>query len=215
MSSMTVIKEIREAGVVAVIRADTKEKGKKLINAVLKGGIRVIEITMTVPGSIELIRDIAETYKGKAVIGAGTVLDQETARVCILAGAEFIVSPALNAETIKLCNRYDIPAIPGVMTVSEAVEALTYGAKVIKIFPAGLYGPAVIKSFKGPLPQASFMPTGGVTIENAKEWIQAGAVAIGTGSDLTRGAQTGNYARVKETAARFVQEVALARNTQQ
>ncbi len=101
------------------------------------------------------------------------------------------------------------------MTVSEAVEALTYGAKVIKIFPAGLYGPAVIKSFKGPLPQASFMPTGGVTIENAKEWIQAGAVAIGTGSDLTRGAQTGNYALVKETAARFVQEVALARNTQQ
>ncbi len=102
MSSMTVIKEIREAGVVAVIRADTKEKGKKLIDAVLKGGIRVIEITMTVPGSIELIRDIAETYKGKAVIGAGTVLDQETARVCILAGAEFIVSPALNVETIKL-----------------------------------------------------------------------------------------------------------------
>jgi 2-dehydro-3-deoxyphosphogluconate aldolase/(4S)-4-hydroxy-2-oxoglutarate aldolase len=201
-----VLKSVLNAGVVAVVRGDSKEQALKIVDAVSKGGIKIMELTMTVPDPIELIKEVAEKYKGTDIIvGAGTVLDSETARACILAGAQFIVSPSLDVETLKLCNRYKVCVMPGVMTIKDAITAFEYGVDVVKIFPANLYGPSVISSFKGPLPQGDFMPTGGVTVENLHEWIEAGAVVVGTGGSLTKGAGTGDYAAVEKEAKRFVE----------
>jgi 2-dehydro-3-deoxyphosphogluconate aldolase / (4S)-4-hydroxy-2-oxoglutarate aldolase len=212
MKRIETITKMMESGVVAVIRAESMEQGFKIIEAVKKGGIKALEITMTVPGAVDIIKELTKAYKDEdVIIGAGTVLDPETARFCILAGAKYIVSPSLNIETIKLCNRYRVPVMPGIMTVKEAVEALEYGVEIIKVFPGNAFGPAIISSFKGPLPQANFMPTGGVSIDNVKDWIKAGAVAVGTGSELTRGAKTGDYDAVTKAAARFVEEVKKAR----
>ncbi len=213
MKRLEMIKKISDAGIVAVIRATSKEEGIKIVDAVKKGGIRALEITMTVPGAIEIIKELSEIYKDDEdmLIGAGTVLDPETARACILAGAKYIVSPSLNPETVKLCNRYRVAIMPGIMTVKEAVEALELGVEVLKVFPGNAFGPSIISSFKGPLPQANFMPTGGVSLDNVKDWIKAGAVAVGTGGDLTKGAATGNYELVTETAAKFVEAVKKAR----
>ena len=160
-----------------------------------------------------LFRSLTEIYKDNAevLIGAGTVLDPETARACILAGAKYIVSPSLNPDTIRLCNRYRIAVMPGVMTVKEAIEALELGVEIVKVFPGNVFGPQIISSLKGPLPQANFMPTGGVSLDNVKDWIKAGAVAVGTGGDLTRGAKTGDYKLVTETAVKFVEAVKKAR----
>ena len=212
MKRLETIQKIAECGVVAVIRAESKEQGVKVVDAVKKGGIKALEITMTVPGAVDIIKELTEIYKDEdVIIGAGTVLDPETARACILAGAKYIVSPSLNPETIKLCNRYRIPVMPGIMTVKEAVEALELGVEVIKVFPGNAFGPSIISAFKGPLPQANFMPTGGVNLENIKDWVKAGAVAVGTGSDLTKGAKSGDYNLVTETAAKFVEELRKAR----
>jgi len=213
MKRLKIIQKISEYGIVAVIRATSKEEGVKIVDAVTKGGINAIEITMTVPGAIDVISELCEIYKDneEVLIGAGTVLDPETARACILAGAKYIVSPSLNPETVKLCNRYRIAVMPGIMTVKEAIEALELGVEVLKVFPGNAFGPSIISSLKGPLPQANFMPTGGVSLENVKDWIKAGAVAVGTGGDLTRGAKTGDYKLVTETAIKFVEAVRKAR----
>jgi len=213
MKRLEMIRKISDAGIVAVIRATSKEEGVKIVEAVKKGGINALEITMTVPGAVDIIKELSEIYKDdeEVLIGAGTVLDSETARACILAGAKYIVSPSLNVDTVKLCNRYRIAVMPGVMTVKEAVEALELGVEIIKVFPGNAFGPSIISSFKGPLPQANFMPTGGVSLDNVKDWIKAGAVAVGTGGDLTKGAKTGNYELVTETAAKFVEAVRVAR----
>lgn len=209
MKRLETIKKLSEYGLVAVIRATSKEQGIKIIEAVKNGGIKSLEITMTVPGAIEIIKELCEIYKddSEMLIGAGTVLDPETARACILAGAKFIVSPNLNPETIKLCNRYRIPTMPGIMTVTEAVQALELGCEIIKIFPGNAFGPSIIKSFKGPIPQGNFMPSGGVSLDNINDWVKAGAVAVSTGSDLTKGADAGDYKLVTETAAKFVDAV--------
>ncbi|EHJ00136.1 MULTISPECIES: bifunctional 4-hydroxy-2-oxoglutarate aldolase/2-dehydro-3-deoxy-phosphogluconate aldolase [unclassified Clostridium] len=200
-----VLRNIKEAGVVAVVRGDSKEEALKIVDAVSKGGIKVMELTMTVPNPIDVIKEVAEKYKGtNVIVGAGTVLDTETARACILAGAQFIVSPSLDIDTLKLCNRYKVLVMPGVMTVKDAITAMEYGVDVVKVFPANLYGPSVIKSFKGPLPQGDFMPTGGVTVANLHEWVEAGAAVVGTGGDLTKGAKTGDYDLVEKTAKEFV-----------
>lgn len=212
MKRLETIQKMVEGGVVAVIRAESKEQGIKIVDAVKRGGIKALEITMTVPGAVDIIKELSEVYKNDdVIIGAGTVLDPETARACILAGAKYIVSPGFNVETVKLCNRYRIPVMPGIMTVTEALTALEYGVEILKVFPGNAYGPSIISAFKGPLPQANFMPTGGVSLDNIKDWIKAGAVAVGTGSDLTKGAKSGNYELVTETAAKFVEEVKKAR----
>jgi len=212
MKRLETIQKIIECGVVAVIRAESKEQGVKIVNAVKNGGVKALEITMTVPGAVDIIKEISEVYKNDdIIIGAGTVLDTETARICILAGAKYIVSPSLNIDTIKLCNRYRIPVMPGVMTITEAVEAMEYGAEIVKIFPGNVLGPSVISAYKGPIPQGNFMPTGGVNLNNIKDWIKAGAVAVGTGSDLTKGAKNGDFELVTETARKFVEEVIKAR----
>jgi len=142
-------------------------------------------------------------------IGPGTVLDPETARAVILAGANYVVSPGLNADTIRMCNRYRVPMLPGVMTPTEAITALECGCDVIKIFPGNIMGPAAISSFKGPLPQGEFMPSGGVDVDNVDKWIKAGAYAAG--SSLTKGAKTGDFAAVTAKAQEFVKAVAAAR----
>ncbi|WP_406543457.1 bifunctional 4-hydroxy-2-oxoglutarate aldolase/2-dehydro-3-deoxy-phosphogluconate aldolase [Clostridium ljungdahlii] len=212
MNRVRTIMKLAQQGVVAVIRADSKEQGLKIVDAVKKGGIKMLEITMTVPGAIDIIKELAEHYKNEdVVIGAGTVLDAETARACILAGAKYIVSPSFNADVIKLCNRYRILVMPGAMTVKEAVEGLEAGAEIIKIFPGSVFGPQIIKAFKGPIPQGNFMPTGGVNLGNVKEWIKSGAIAVGTGGDLTKGTKTGDYELVTETAKKFVQAVKEAK----
>jgi len=214
MKRLKMVQKICEYGIVAVIRASSKEEGVKVVEAVKKGGINAIEVTMTVPGAIDVISELCEIYKDneEVLIGAGTVLDPETARACILAGAKYIVSPSLNPETVKLCNRYRIAVMPGIMTVKEAIEALELGVEVLKVFPGNAFGPSIISSLKGPLPQANFMPTGGVSLVNVKDWIKAGAIAVGTGGDLTRGAKTGDYKLVTQTAIKFVEAVRKARS---
>lgn len=209
MKRIEIIRRIVSTGIVAVIRTETKEQGIRIVDSIRKGGINIIEITMTVPGALNIITEISNKYSDDDVlIGAGTVLDPETARACMLAGAQYIISPNLNIETLKICNRYRVPVIPGIMTVKEAIEAMEYGAEILKLFPGSAFKPSIIKAFKGPLPYANFMPTGGVDINNVKDWFEAGAVAIATGSNLTKGAKTGDYDLVRKTAKEFVQEVA-------
>lgn len=212
MEKSEVLKRLTDCGVVAVVRAENPEQAEKIVDACIRAGIVGIEITFTVPGAADIIKKLASTYKPEEIlVGAGTVLDPETARAAILAGAHFVVSPCLNADTVKLCLRYQIACMAGAMTVKEAVECMEAGADVIKIFPGNLFGPKIISAIKGPLPQARMMPTGGVSVENAGEWIKAGAVAVGAGSDLTKGAKTGDYDSIVEIGRRMVEEVKKAR----
>ena len=208
ISKIENLKRIEESGIVAVIRAESSEQALKITEAVKIGGIQAIEITMTVPGAIEVIKELAKTYSNNEIlIGAGSVLDAETARFCLLAGAEYIVSPALDVETIKLCNRYQKIVIPGAMSVTEVLRAMEAGADVVKIFPAILFGPKIIKAIKGPLPQAPLLPTGGVNLDNIDQWITAGSFAVGVGSALTAGAKKGDYNKVTQTAKEFVEKI--------
>ena len=208
-----VILNMKKECLVAVVRAENKEQGEKIIDAIIAGGINFIEITMTVPGAVDIIKAMCEKYASNkdVVIGAGTVLDPETARAVILAGAQYVVSPGLNPATITLCNRYRIPMLPGVLSPTEAIQALELGCDVIKIFPGNLVGPSAISSFKGPLPQAEFMPSGGVDVPNVADWIKAGACAVGTGSSLTKGAKNNDFAAITAKAQEFVKAVAAAR----
>ena len=170
-----------------------------------------MEITFTVPGAAGVIEHVAKEFAGQILVGAGTVLDPETARVAILAGAEYVISPSLNPETARLCNRYQIPYMPGAGTVGEVVAAMECGADIVKAFPGELLGPAFVKAVKGPLPQASLMPTGGVGLENVAEWIRAGAVAVGVGGNLTAGAKTGDYASITKLARAIGEKIKEAR----
>ena len=215
MKKEQVLAKMKEDCLVAVVRAKDLEQGEKVVEAIIAGGINFIEITMTMDegNPVEFIAKMAEKYRDNkdVVIGAGTVLDPETARAVILAGANYVVSPGLNADTIRMCNRYRVPMLPGVMTPTEAITALECGCDVIKIFPGNIMGPAAISSFKGPLPQGEFMPSGGVDVDNVDKWIKAGAYAVGTGSSLTKGAKTGDFAAVTAKAQEFVKAVAAAR----
>jgi len=212
MSRQELVTRIRDNGLVAVVRAESAEKAYRIFDACIEGGVAAIEITFTVPGAHKIIEDLASKYtSGDIILGAGTVLDPETARIAILSGAQYIVSPNVNLDTIKLCNRYQVPSMPGAMTIREILDAMEAGADIIKIFPGNLFGPAIIKSVMGPLPQAPMMPTGGVSIETVKEWIEAGAVAVGAGSSLTKGAKTGDYAAITATAKEFLKRIREAR----
>ena len=213
ISKIENLKRIEESGIVAVVRAESSEQALKIAEAVKAGGIQAIEITMTVPGAVEVIRDLAQTYKkNEILIGAGSVLDAETARICLLAGAEYIVSPAFDLETIKLCNRYQKIVMPGAMSVAEVLRAMEAGADVVKIFPAELFGPKIIEAIKGPLPQAPLLPTGGVNLNNVDQWIIAGSFAVGVGGALTGGAKKGDYDEVKRTAMEFIKKIKSTKN---
>lgn len=212
MDKLQVLKRLTDCGVVAVIRAENAEQAMKIADACMKAGIVGIELTFTVPGAADIIHTLSVKYKPEEIIiGAGTVMDPETARTAILAGAHFIVSPCLNVETVKLCLRYQIACMAGAMTVKEAVECMEAGSDIIKIFPGNLFGPAIIKAIHGPIPQAKMMPTGGVSAENAGEWIKAGAVAVGAGSDLTKGAKTGDFDSIVSIGRQMIEAVRLAR----
>ncbi len=199
-----VLLDIKQSGMVAVVRGETSEKAMEIVERCIEGGIKAIELTFTVPYAHRVIEDISRKYGDDIILGAGTVLDSETARIAILSGAEFIVSPHFNPEVTKLCNRYRKPSMAGILTITEAVEAMEAGVDVLKLFPGDLFGPAFIKDIRGPLPYVQIMPTGGVTAENAGEWIKAGAVAVGAGSSLMKG-------DVKANAALFMKNIREAR----
>ena len=212
MQKSEVLSRLEECGVVAVVRAENEETAIKIVEACIDAGIVGLEINFTVPSAVDIIKNLCKKYKPEEIlIGAGTVLDPETARAAILAGAQFIVAPCLNIETVKLCLRYGIACMPGAMTIKETVECMEAGADIVKIFPGNLFGPKLIKAIKGPLPQAKLMPTGGVSAENAGEWIKAGCVAVGAGSDLTAGAKTGDFASIVEIGKKMIEEVKKAR----
>lgn len=215
MDKKEVLRRLESCGVVAVVRAESAEQAEKIVDACIEAGIVGIEITFTVPGAADIIKKLCLKYSPEQIlIGAGTVLNPETAQTAILAGAQYVVSPCLNAETVKLCLAHQVACMPGAMTVKEAVECMQAGADIIKIFPGNLFGPKIIKAIKGPLPQARMMPTGGVNAENAGEWIRAGAVAVGAGSDLTAGAKKGDYASIIRVGKKMIAEVQKAREEQ-
>jgi len=184
MSKAAVLASLKEIGLVPVLRAESVEKALALAEAIAAGGVTVLEITMTVPGAIQVMRKLAEE-RPDILVGAGTVLDPETARACILEGAQFVVSPALNPKTIEMCHRYSVAVLPGALTPTEIVTAWEAGADVVKVFPASALGGAkYLSSVKAPLPQVELIPTGGVSLATAKDFLEAGAFALGVGADL-------------------------------
>jgi 2-dehydro-3-deoxyphosphogluconate aldolase / (4S)-4-hydroxy-2-oxoglutarate aldolase len=184
MTKQEVLAKVSESGVVAVIRMKDSNKLAKVIEAVRVGGVKCIEITMTVPGAVEIIRTLVSTMPTDVLIGAGTVTSVQAAEDVIAAGAKFVVSPVLNLEVINVCKKHSIACMPGCYTPTEIFTAWSAGADVVKVFPATSLGPKYFKDVSGPFPDIKLMPTGGVTIDNVGEWIAAGAVAVGIGSDL-------------------------------
>jgi 2-dehydro-3-deoxyphosphogluconate aldolase/(4S)-4-hydroxy-2-oxoglutarate aldolase len=210
-----VIKQIRDFGVIPVVRAATADEAMRAIDAIREGGISVLEITMTVPGAIELIAAVSKSYGNDALVGAGTVLDPETATACVESGAQFVVSPALNLETIARCRELGVAVMPGALTPTEVVQAWNAGADFVKVFPAGAVGgPSYLKALKAPLPQIELVPTGGVSLKTAGDFIRAGAAALGVGADLVdiNAIREGQSALITERAKRFIEIVREARN---
>lgn len=210
-----VIKKIKEVGVVPVVRANSAEEAMSAVEAIKAGGVPILEITMTVPGAVKVIEKLADQFGDEIVLGAGTVLDAETARACILAGATFVVSPALNLGTIELCKRYAIPICPGALTPTEVVTAWQAGADFVKVFPCSAMGGAsYIKGLKAPLPQVDLIPTGGVNLNTAADFIKAGSSALGIGADLVdlKALREGNAQKITDAAKQFVQIVKDARS---
>lgn len=206
MKKYEIISKIQNEGIVAVIRATTESEAIEIVKNCIVGGITIIELTFTTPKAHRVIEKLDEIYGDNIILGAGTVLDSETARVAILSGAKFIVSPHLDENIVRLCNRYSVPCLPGCMTIKDVVSALEMGCDIIKLFPGDIMTHKMIKDIMGPIPNASIMPTGGVTVENMEEWFKSGAVAVGTGSSLTKGAKNGDFESVKEEARKFVEE---------
>jgi len=216
MTKQEILAKIAEVGLVPVVRAASPDEAMLAIDAIREGGITVFEITMTVPGAVGAIAELAKRYGDTAIVGAGTVLDPETARACILAGAQFLVSPSLNVDTIALCRRYSVPVMPGALTPTEVLAAWNAGADVVKVFPCGaLGGASYIKSLKAPFPQIELMPTGGVSTKTAVDFIKAGSVALGVGADLvdTKALREGNAKLVTEKAREYVKLVKEARTS--
>lgn len=202
-AKLETLQSLLDKKVVAVIRGNTTEEAEMIAHGSVDGGISILEITYTVPNASTLIQKLSDTYGKKAVVGAGTVLDEITARLAILAGAAFIVSPSFNKEVAILCNRYRVPYLPGCYTAAEMIEALEYGSDVIKVFPGNTVSPSFISGMKGPLPQVQLMPSGGVNAENAKEWLDKGAAAISIGSSLYQSTRE----KVAEEAGRVIKNI--------
>jgi len=215
MDRNQIIKQIEDTGLVPVVRAASADEAMRVIDAIKEGGVSVLEITMTVPGAVGVIEEVAKRYGSDATVGAGTVLDPETARICILSGAQFVVSPALNLNTIELCRRYSVPVMPGALTPTEVVTAWSAGADFVKVFPCGSVGGAsYIKNLKGPLPQIKFIPTGGVSLKTAADFVKAGSSALGVGTDLVdvKAIRAGEAHVVTERAKQFVEIIKEARS---
>ncbi|NME35532.1 MULTISPECIES: bifunctional 2-keto-4-hydroxyglutarate aldolase/2-keto-3-deoxy-6-phosphogluconate aldolase [Fusobacterium] len=203
------IEKIINTGIVAVVRSESIEEGIRISKACVQGGIPAIEVTYTVPGATEVIKALKNEFSpSELIVGAGTVLDATTARIAILAGAEYIVSPGFDLETAKLCNLYQIPYMPGCMTITEMTKAMEYGCDIIKLFPGSAFGPSFVKAVKAPLPQVNIMPTGGVSLDNIEEWFKNGVVAVGAGGKLA----SGTSESIIETAKAFVNKIKEIRN---
>ena len=215
MNKADVINKIVECGVLPVIRAASAEEAVAAVDAIVAGGVTIIEVTMTVPGAVELIAELSAKYGDDILVGAGTVMDPETARDCIGAGAGFIISPALNLDTIQYCNDADVVVMPGALTPTEVVNAWDAGADFVKVFPAGAMGGAsYLRSLKAPLPHIKLIPTGGVSQLTAGDMIRAGASAVGVGSDLVdlEAIRNGNAASITAAAASYLSIVRHARD---
>ena len=215
MSKIKTLESLTGLGIVAVVRGNSINQAEKTVEAVIKGGIKAIELTFTVPQADKLVAKEVDKYKENSsiLIGAGTVLDPVSARIAILAGAKFIVSPSLNKDVLKLCNLYAIPYIAGAQSLSEIQAAQEEGIDIIKLFPGNVATPKMVKEvIGGPLPQVNLMPTGGVSLNNMADWFSAGVVAIGTGGSLTAPAKNENYKAVTQNAHDFVNKFKEIKN---
>jgi len=204
---------IRKSGVIAIMRAKSSDQLIAAAEAIRQGGVRVIEVTFTTPGALQVIEQASKKYGHEILFGAGSVLDPETARAAILAGASFIVAPTLNPRVIELCNRYSVPVMPGCYTPTEIQTAWEAGADMVKLFPASVGGPDFIKAVLAPLPQVEIVPVGGVELDNAAEFIRCGAAALGVGSSLINQKllDSGDMPELTRRAAAFLAEVAKGR----
>jgi 2-dehydro-3-deoxyphosphogluconate aldolase/(4S)-4-hydroxy-2-oxoglutarate aldolase len=205
--------QIESLGVVAVIRLKDPAKLRAAVDAMAAGGVRALEVTMTVPNAVEMIRELAPTLPEGFLLGAGTVIDAATARAVIDAGASFVVGPVLRPDVIAACHDRDVPAMPGCFSPTEILTAYECGADIVKVFPATALGPQFLRDIRAPMPQLKLMPTGGVTLDNAGDWIRAGAVAVGVGSALvdTKAIGDGRFDVITDNARRVVASVAAAR----
>ena len=214
MEKEQVLQQIKEVGLLPVLRAQSSEQALQVADAIVKGGVSILEVTMTVPGAIDVIASLVRQSAGKLLIGAGSVLDPETARACMLAGAQFIVAPTLNLRTIEICRRYGVAVMPGALTPTEVLTAWEAGADVVKVFPCSAVGGAkYLSALRGPMPQLKLVPTGGVSLATAEEFLKAGAYALGVGSDLvdTKAVAQGRPEVVTETAKKYVEIVSKVR----
>jgi len=204
---------IWDSGIIAIVRANTSEGLLRVVEAIEKGGVKAIEVTMTTPKAIDTIAAVTDKYQGDVLIGVGTVLDAETARLAILAGAKFVVAPNLNEAVVVLVRRYSRIMMPGAFTPTEIVRAWEIGADVVKVFPTSSVGPEYIKDLKGPLPHIPLLPTGGVTVDNAGAFIKAGACAVAVGGNLAsaQAISEGAYEQITQNAMRFVEAIKRTR----
>lgn len=208
MDKIDVIQKIKAEKIITIIRSENQEEIEKIIDSIVLGGIHLIEITMTVPNAVNIIEKISNKYKGTdVVIGAGTVIDAETARLVINAGASFVVSPICSEEIIKMCNRYRVLIIPGIATPTEANRAMENGADIVKLFPRNAYSPDIVKVYKGPFPYIQIIPTGNISIDTASDWIKNGAVAIGVGGEIVNPAKKGEFEKTTEMARTFKEKL--------
>lgn len=208
MKKIKVLTALEEAGVIAVVRGKTAEEAFKASQAIVSGGINAIELTFTVPDAQKVLKELAEEYQNQAVvIGAGTVLDAVTARLAILAGAEFIVSPSFDKETAELCNLYQVPYLAGCMTITEVQTAMKSGVDIVKLFPGNVSGVEMVKAIKAPLPYVNIMPTGGVSLDNMTAWFDAGVVAVGVGGNLLEPASRGEFDKITEIARQYTEKL--------
>src|SRR6267143_6370524 len=213
MSKEDQLRHVLECGIVAVVRAPDSQQLVEVVRALADGGVTVVEITMTVPGALDVLRQVREALGDRLLLGAGTVLDAETARAVLLAGAEYIVAPTVNLDVIRLCRRYDKLVMPGAFTPTEILSAWEAGADIVKVFPAEVLGPAFFKALRGPLPHVRLMPTGGVDLKTAGEFLRAGACALGIGGQLVepKAVAERNFDRIRDLARQYVGVVKQAR----
>ena len=213
MSKETQLRRVLEGGIVAVVRSPDGDQLVEVARALADGGVSVVEITMSVPDALHVLRQVRQALGDRILLGAGTILDPETARAALLAGAEYIVAPTLNLEVIRLCQRYDKLVMPGAFTPTEILTAWEAGADIVKVFPADVVGPAFFKALRGPLPQIRLMPTGGVDLTTAADFLRAGACCLGIGSQLVepKAVAARNFDRIRELARQYAAIVQQAR----
>ena len=213
MTKDTTLSRMTDSGVVAVLRAPNGDILADVAEALLAGGVEAIEITFTVPGAHRVIEQVADRLGDRILLGAGTVLDSETARVALLAGAEFIVSPVVNLDVIRLCRRYDKVVLPGALTPTEVLTAWEAGADIVKVFPSDLTGPKYLRALHGPMPQVRLMPTGGVNLDTAADFLRAGACALGIGGSLveSKAVAAGDMQRIESLAKQYIEIIKKTR----